>query len=150
MKKLVWIGSMVLCAALNICVGHAEESHPVGPITSESAYITKEYSEYHKGFDMFFDTPTTITAPFDGTVEDIETFDDMCYAIITNEEIGDSVVFIYLHDSPLYVGKTVKMGDVLGTTGKEAIHVSYYPEGVKGEAVNPSEFLHYAGLTYKN
>lgn len=150
MKKLAWIGSLVMLTALNLSVGHAEEPHKVGPITSESASVTMEYSEYHKGIDMVFDTPTTLTAPFDGRVESIESYDDMCYVVITNEDVGDSVAFINVHDSPLYLNEKVKMGDVIGKAGDEPIHVSYYPEGVKGEAVNPNEFLHTTGLTYKN
>ena len=132
-----------MLTALNLCVGHAEEPHKVGPITSESASVTMEYSEYHKGIDMVFDTPTTLTAPFDGRVESIESYDDMCYVVITNEEVGDSVAFINVHDSPLYLNEKVKIGDVIGKAGDEPIHVSYYPDELA------TALIHYPEINVK-
>lgn len=146
---MVLIGALLLGITMNGYAGYASEPTKMGTLTSASASITTEYSKYHKGVDLAFEPGAKIASPFNGHVETLEAYDDMCFVIITDNVDGKSIVFINLHNSPLNEGETVKRGDVIGTTGQEALHISYYPKGVKNEAVDPSEFLQRAGLVIK-
>ncbi len=149
MKKIVLIGALLLGTVGNGYGSSAEEPPKITPMASAGASITEAYSKYHKGVDLTFDAPANITSPFTGHVESMENYDDMCFVILTNDKDGSSVVFVNLYDSPLHEGDNVKAGEIIGDTGQEALHISYYPKGVKEDAVDPEDFLHSHGLTIK-
>ena len=106
-------------------------------------------NHYHKGIDLVFEDETVYT-PINGVVEKLVTYDDnLTLVIITNDNVKDSIVLANLKECNLKEGQTVKVGDVIGESGSNAIHVEYWPAGYdNGLPANPRPFLALNGTKF--
>ena len=142
MKKLTLLGNIVLATVLSMGMASAEESIQTGAISQGTGTLMESFTKDHNGVDLAYKAGTKMTSPMDGYVAVMDCSGDTCYVIITNDEVGDSVVFLNLKSTTVETGKVVKVGDVIGIAGNDPVHVGYYPSGLgSGRAVNPLGFL---------
>ena len=150
MKKLALLGNIVLATALTMGIVSAQDSVKTGAISKGTGTVVAEYSNDHNGVDLLYDAGTKMTSPMDGYVAAMTCSGDTCYVVISNDEVGDSIVFLNLKSITVETGTRVKVGDVVGVVGDDPVHFGYYPHGLKdGETVNPLGFLKLNGSKIK-
>lgn len=136
----------------------AEEISPVWPVDGE---ISREYSmdalQYdktmsdwrtHDGVDILAEAGTKVMAVRSGTVQNVYADDRLGTCVVIDH--GDGLVLTYanLQQTPtVYVGDSVKAGDVIGAVGETAAAESaqethlHLSASVNGASVNPLDYL---------
>ena len=119
-----------------------------GTLTSYFGYRSSPFggrsSEFHRGLDISAPAGTTILAPADGIVVELEWNSGYGQILVINHGYG--VVSRYAHLSQAYVqaGQRVKRGEkicAVGSTGRVTGPHLHYEIIVNGIPVNPMRFL---------
>ena len=154
LKKIVGI-ALASALAFGVVSAHAQDEETgyisKGKVAEVAPYMVYMGDHYHRGIDLVFHDDVIYT-PINGVVEKLVKYDGNLFLIvITNDNVKDSIVLANVKDSSLKEGQVVKVGDVIGEAGSNAIHFEYWPSGYgNGETANPRPFLALNGTVFDN
>jgi len=103
-------------------------------------------SSYHDGIDIPAPLGTSVTAAKDGKVEITEYNNSIYgYYIYLRHEDGTRTFYGHLNSINVMIGRTVKVGDIIGTVGSRGMSTGahlHFGVKVDGKFVNPSLYVH--------